>query len=233
MSGERSELVLARWVAASSASSPAQPLFMLDRAGAPSAAPHATLVLGKGGLGPARARLRTGSRQVLLADAALGDVSVFSAAIVEFGAARIGAWLPARRMAVSWALDAQSNGDFRCMVPSHPEARWELLSSDRQGTGIEVGGRIEKLVQLGVTTILVSVDIQDDRDLDLCAGLMERFGQRLWFSALDAPDADFAPWVEFGQVRRLVLPDTPAAGGLAERLLARFAAPRATRELAA
>jgi len=233
MSRGRDKLVLARWVDESGAAASAQPEFMFDREVLPERTLNATIVLPGGGLALARARLMAGTRQVLLADAALRDIAVLAAALTEFGAARVGAWLPARRAAVSWALDSQSNGDFKCMVPSNPQARWEVLTSDRQRTGTEIGSWIEKLVRLGVTTILVSVDMEDDRDLDLCAGLIERFGSRLWFSPLDRPGADLVPWVEFGQVRRLVLPATPATGELAEQLAARFGSPRAAQEVAA
>jgi hypothetical protein len=233
MNRDRDPLVLARWVTKPEAGSPAQARFTIDRGETPARVPDAAFVLETGGMAQARSRLRTGARQVLLADAALRDVSVIATAIAEFGAARVGAWLPARRMAVSWALDSQSNGDFKCMVPSNPQARWEVLTSDRRGTGIEIGAWIEKLVRLGVTTALVGVDMQDDRDLDLCAGLVERFGTRLWFGPLESPDADLASWVEFGQVRRLVLPDTAAADVMAERLMARFGSPHPARELAA
>lgn len=233
MSGHRRPLTIARWAEGPAKAAHAHPVFMFDRNGLPSQLSNVSVVLEGGGLAQARVRLAAGARQVLLADAVLHDISLMRSALAEFGAGRVGAWLPVRRAAVSWALDTQSNGDFKCMAPSNPQARWDVLTSDMRHTGPEAGSWVEQLVRMGVGTILISVDMQDDRDLDLCAGLVERFAERLWFSTLDAPDADFAPWVEFGQVRRLVLPDTPAAGVQAARLLARFGAPRATRELAA
>ncbi len=229
----RDPLTLARWVANSTVTSLTQPAFMIDRGELPVRLSNIGVVLESGGLAQARARLAAGARQVLLADAALHDIAVTRSAVAEFGAARIGAWLPVRRMAVSWALDSQSNGDFKCMVPSNPQARWEVLTSDMQSSGTEAGEWIEQLVRLGVTTVLISVDMQDDRDLDLCAGLMERFGEWLWFSPLTASGADLAAWVEFGQASRLVLPDNDGAGALAEQLMARFGSPRAAEELAA
>jgi len=215
-------LTLARWVTRPSTASPAHSAFMFDR-GEPSARSSSiAVVLEGGGLAQARARLAAGARQVLLADAALRDISVMCSAVAEFGAARVGAWLPVKRMEVCWSLDSQSNGDFKCMVPTHPQARWEVLTSDLQCTGTDVGRWIEQLVGVGVTTVFISVDMHDERDLDLCAGLMERFGARLWFSPLTAADADLASWVEYGQVSRLVLPDSDAADALARRLMARF-----------
>jgi hypothetical protein len=52
---------------------------------------------------------------------------------------------------------------------------------------------------------LISVDMQDD-DLNICAGLIEQHGDKLWFTTRNQPDADLEPWVRWGQVRQLVLP---------------------------
>ena len=226
-------LTIARWVKGPVVGSPAQAAFMFDRGDIPTRLSNVGVVLESGGLAQARARLAAGARQVLLADSALRDSAVMRSAVAEFGADRVGAWLPLKRMEVGWSLDSQSNGDFKCMVPSNPQARWEVLTSDMQRTGAEAGGWIEQLARLGVTTVLLSVDMHDERDLDLCAGLMERFAERLWFSPLTAASADLASWVEFGQVRRLVLQGGHSADALAEQLLARFGSPRAAAALAA
>ena len=226
-------LTIARWVKGPVVGSPAQAAFMFDRGDIPTRLSNVGVVLESGGLAQARARLAAGARQVLLADSALRDSAVMRSAVAEFGADRVGAWLPLKRMEVGWSLDSQSNGDFKCMVPSNPQARWEVLTSDMQRTGTEAGRRIEQLSRLGVTTIVISVDMHDDRDLDLCAGLLERFAERLWFSPLTALGADLASWVEFGQVRRLVLQGGHSADALAEQLLARFGSPRAAAALAA
>jgi hypothetical protein len=202
---------------------------MFDRDKLPAQLSNIGVVLEGGGLAQARARLAAGARQVLLADAALEDISLMRSALAEFGGERVGAWLPARRAAVSWTLDTRSNGDFKCMSPSNPQARWEVLTSDMHSTGTDVGRWVEQLVHAGVQTILISVDMQDDRDLDLCAGLVECFGARLWFSSLTAVDVDFGAWVEFAQVSRLVLP-AAAAGPLSDQLTARFASPRPVGE---
>ncbi len=233
MTAEREALSVARWVTKASAAALTRPGFMLDCDEMPARLSNIGVVQQSAGLAQARARLAAGARQVLLADAALRDISLIGSTVAEFGAERVGAWLPARRMAVSWALDSQSNGDFKCMVPSNPQVRWEVLTSEQRSTGIEVGGWIEKLARMGVRTMVISVDMQDERDLDICAGMVERFGIRLWFSTLADPDADVAGWVEFGQVRRLVLPDSATADALAARLEARFGSPRAARELVA
>jgi len=206
---------------------------MFDPGVPPAHLENTIMVLQTGGLAHARNALAAGALQVLLADSALTDISLVRSAVAEFGAARVGAWLPVKRMEVDWSLDTQSNGDFKCMVPSNPQARWEVLRSDMQRTGTEAGAWIEKLARLDVTAVLVSVDMQDDRDLDLCAGLIERFGSLLWFSPLGVANADLAAWVEFGQVSRLVLPEGAVGDAGAERLVARLGSPRPAVELAA
>jgi hypothetical protein len=233
MNNERRALSIARWVRRPGAATSEQPQFMFDRGEISTRLANLSVVLERGGVARAGACVTAGAHRVLLTDAVLRDASVMRSALAEFGGARIGAWLPVRRMAVSWALDSQSNGDFKCMVPCNPQARWEVLGSDRQPTGTPAERWIEQLVQMGVAMLLVSVDMHDERDLDLCAGLIERFGDRLWFSPLDATDADVASWVEFGQVRQLVLPDDGGANALAAQLRARFGSPRAMKELVA
>lgn len=222
-------LTVARWLSGPAVTSPTHPAFMFDDGELPARLPPIGVVLRSGGLSQARARLAAGARQVLLADAALADASLVRAAVAEFGAARLGVWLPAARMEVCWSLDSQSNGDFKCMVPSDPQARWEVLASDMRRTGIDACRWIEQLVRQGASTILVSVDMRDERDLDLCAGLMERFTHALWFSPLAALDADLTPWVDFGRVTRLVLP--AGADARAEQRLARAGASRTSAEL--
>lgn len=233
MSSRRRPLTIARWAKGRTQAPYAQPVFMLDSDLLPARLSNVSVVLESGGLAQARIRLAAGARRVLFADALLHDISLMRSAIAEFGAERVGVWLPARRASVSWALDTQSNGDFKCMAPSNPQARWEVLTSDMRHVGPEAGAWVEQLVRLGVGTILISVDMQDDRDLDLCAGLVERFGERLWFSPLTDLEADLAPWVEFGQVSGLVLPDVATAGATAERLTERFGSARAARDWAA
>lgn len=232
MNASRGALTLAQWVTQASALPPAQPAFMMDRGPTSARLSRISVVLPGAGLTQARARLAAGAGQVLFADAARQDPALMRAALAEFGVERVGAWIPARRMPVSWAMDTQSNGDFKCMVPSNPQARWEVLGSDLQGTGTDAAVWIEQLARMGVTTVLVSTSMHDERDLDLCAGLIEDFGKRLWFSPLKAAEADLASWVEFGQVRQLVLPDDVAGQAQARQLMVRFVSPKATAEAA-
>lgn len=204
------------------------PHFMLDRGAVHHRLAGIRVVLESGGLPLARLRLAAGARQVLLGEGALQRPALLAQALEEFGAERVGVWLPARRAPVSWALDSYSNGDFKCMVPSNPQARWDVLRADGQPAGLDASAWIDQLLGCGVTTVLLGIDMQDDRDLDLCAGLAQRHGPHLWFTSLAHAAADFAAWVEYGQVRRLVLPAGPGRAGLSRELLERFG-PAATR----
>ena len=221
-------LQLANWTS-SGVTTGDGPHFMFDRGTVPNRLAGVSVVLESGGLPRARLRLAAGAQQVLLGDVTLQQPGIVKAAVEEFGPDRMGIWLPARRAPVSWALDSQSNGDFKCMVPSNPQARWDVLRSDRQPAGLDAGGWMAKLVDCGVKTILVAVDMEDDRDLDLCAGLMEQYGPHLWFTPLDRPAAELSAWVEYGQARRLVLPAVPGRAQLSRELLRRFG-PAAVRD---
>jgi hypothetical protein len=214
-------LQLARWVRAG-APAVDGPLFMRDDGSLPNRLTMTSLVLEKSGIARARLRLSAGARQVLLGDAALEEPGIVGAAVREFGAARVGAWLTARRAHVSWSLDSVSNGDFKCVVPSNPQARWDVVRSDGEPAGVDVERCIERVLVQGARTVLVGIDLQDDRDLDLCAGLVERFGSHLWLTPLHDLSADLTPWVEWGQVRQLVLPDRPGSAAMARQLMDRF-----------
>lgn len=214
-------LQLATWTS-TGVSNAAGPQFMFDRGTVPNRLAGVSVVLETGGLARARMRLEAGASQVLLGDTALHQLALVRAAVEEFGRARTGVWVPARRAPVSWSLDSDSNCDFKCMVPSNPQARWDVLRADRLQAGLDVRRWVEKLLAQGVGTVLLAVDMQDDRDLDVCAGLVEEFGPALWFSPLDQPAGDFASWVEYGQVRRLVLPQGPGRAALARSLLEKF-----------
>lgn len=224
-------LLLARWSRAGAAA-PDGPVFMLDGGSVPMRLGATTLVLERAGLARARLRLAAGARQVLFGDAALDDPAIVARAVREFGAPRVGVWLPARRAPVSWAMDSFSNGDFKCMVPSNPQARWDVLRSDAEPAGIDVQACMERVLALGAATVLVGIDMQDERDLDLCAGLVERFGRRLWLTPLQERAADLAPWIEWGQMRQLVLPDRPDCAAVARGLMERFGRAGALAEAA-
>ena len=224
-------LLLARWSRPGAAALDG-PVFMLDGGSVPMRLRTTSLVLEQAGIARARLRLAAGARQVLLGEAVLDDPGIVAAAVREFGPQRVGAWLPARRAPVAWSMDSFSNGDFKCMVPTNPQARWDVLRSDREPAGIDVERCIERVIAQGAGTVLVGIDMQDDRDLDLCAGLVERFGRQLWLTPLRDLSADLAPWVQWGQVRQLVLPDRPGSAALARQLVERFGQAAAPAEAA-
>jgi hypothetical protein len=57
-----------------------------------------------------------------------------------------------------------------------------------------------------VSTVLLRADIADDVDLNLCAGLVEAVGEKLWVAPLNDLAPPVADWVNFGQVTQLALP---------------------------
>lgn len=155
----------------------------------------------------ARTLLLRGARRVLLGDAAVVDVPGVVRLAGEFGLDRVGLFARARRLNNRWSLETRSNADFKTLTPSVCEPDWEVLRSDGTSTGIRASHWIASMTRAGAAgSALVSVDIEDDCDLNLCAGLVELLGERICF----APATQSAPalyeWVEFGQVRSMALP---------------------------
>ncbi|MEW5888738.1 MAG: hypothetical protein AB1768_06750 [Pseudomonadota bacterium] len=154
----------------------------------------------------ARALLRQGASRVFVGEAALVDGSLVERLVSDFGSERIGLYVPARRMAVSWSLDAVSNADFKVVTPSLAAPAWEVLRADGRGSGTLAGWWIGAMVERGASAVLLRADIADDADLNLCAELQERLGERLWIGPLHAQDSDFAAWVRWGKATRLAVP---------------------------
>ncbi len=215
---EISQLTIRRW--AVPAESPFdEPVFMLDRIDLPADLSNIMVVIPEAGASRARQLLAAGAHKVLLGDAALLDSSLVKQLADEFGSERVGVWLPARRMEVSWSLDLDSNADFRCLTPSVGVPSWEVLRGDENRTGTEIGWWMEQMLALGASLALVGAfDLDDNRDLNVCADLMERFGTRLWLAPLGNPEADLAPVVRFGKARQLVLQDDAVAAALRRAL---------------
>lgn len=201
---KESELIFARWAVAG------EPLervgFMRDSNELPASLENLTIVLERGTEARAAELIALGAERVLLADAALQDSSAIERMAQQYGTARIGVWLPVKRRDVSWTLDCVSNEDFRCLTPSVGKAGWEVLMSDGTPTGTDAEWWVKEMLAQGASMALISVDIQDDDDLNICAGLVESHGDKLWFTPWQQPDADLEPWVRYGQVRQLVLP---------------------------
>lgn len=155
-----------------------------------------------------RALLLAGAGCVLIGDAALRDSSIIGRLAAEFGAWRVGAYVPAARKSVSWTLDTVSNADFRCLTPSIGAPGWEVLTSDGQRTGAEVGWWIEQMAKIGASFVLLAKDVEQDDDLNIGADLAERFGPLVGVTPLHDLDADLLPWLQFGHLGKIVIPAT-------------------------
>jgi hypothetical protein len=202
---ETSQLTVRRWAEPAEAPAGAT-VFMLDGADLPADLSNIMVVVPEAGAARARHLLAAGAHKVLLGEAALLDSSTVKQLADEFGSERVGVWLPAKRMEVSWSLDLDSNADFRCLTPSVGTPSWEVLRGDGSRTGTEIAWWAEQMLGLGASLALVGVfDFEHDQDLNICAGLVERFGNRLWLTPLGNMEADLVPLVRFGRARQLAL----------------------------
>jgi hypothetical protein len=198
-------LTLCRW--ADPAEAPfTEPVFLFDSDELPEDLGNASIVLRDGGAKRARDLLTRGATRVLLGDVALKDSSVVASLAKGMGSEKVGLWVPARRMTVSWALDTESNADFSCITPSRGKPAWEALLSNGNPTGADVTWWILQMFERGASMALIAADFSDNADLNICAEIAEQHGSRLWLTPLSRPDAPLRPWVEFGGVRNLVLP---------------------------
>ena len=184
----------------------AEPVFIFDGDDLPEDLTHVSVVLRAAGRERARELMARGAARVLLGESTLLDSRLIETLSREFGAEKVGVWVPARRLEVSWALDITSNADFRCITPSCAKPAWEVLKSDGSRSGTEAGWWLGQMLERGASLALLGVDIADDTGLNLCAELVEQFGSRLWLTPLADLDADLLPWVRYGQARNLVIP---------------------------
>ncbi len=169
---------------------------------------NARVVLARDGLDRAAELIEAGARQVLFGDAALRDSAIVRQAVQAFGTERVGAWLPAHRMPVHWALDRESNADFSCVVPTCPVPRWEVLLSDMKPTGTDAIWFAGQMRGMGASAIVFAIDMEDDADLALCAEAADCLGDCLWLTYLRRGAADYLSWVRYGQARNLILPSS-------------------------
>ncbi|MBL0354185.1 MAG: hypothetical protein IPP03_16585 [Dechloromonas sp.] len=167
---------------------------------------EASVVLPVGNEERAETLLTAGASRVLVGEAALSDSKVISRLAAKFGAERVGLCVPVRKLAVDWSFETVSNADFKVVTPSLCEPTWEILRADGIGTGTHVEWWIGEMLARGAQTVLVLADIRDDTDLNLCASLVEKLGERLWIAPLSDSEPPLAEWIEFGQVRQLALP---------------------------
>ncbi|WP_136416002.1 hypothetical protein [Herbaspirillum sp. ST 5-3] len=218
MSQVASTITLRRW-GNPNESAFTEPVFVHESGSLPRDLSQATVVLRAEGLTRARAVLQADARQVLLGEAALLDDSLIATLSKEFGSPRIGLWIPVQRMARSWALDSYSNADFRCITPSSGAPAWEVLKSDGSATGTDAQWWIGQMLARGVTTALVAVDMQDDDDLNICAGMVECFGPALWLTPRTNAPAELEDWVRYGQARNIALRQLQRDDAVAMRAL--------------
>lgn len=183
-----------------------EPVFILDGHGLPDDLSNVSVVLPQGGAERARELARRNAARVILGDAALKDSSIVEPLAKEVGEGRIGIWLPVRRMSVSWALDFDSNADFRCLAPSRAKPAWEVLTDDGADTGTDALWWSRQMLERGVGLVIVAADLTGDSDLDICAELAEVLEKRLWLTPRSDRRADVRPWLQYGHVRNLVLP---------------------------
>ena len=200
---EKSSVVFARWGDSECAAN--EVCFTHDGETLPSNLQHCNVVFGSSTEARAGELLERGAKCVLLADAAMLDSQALSRLSQQYGPARIGVSLQARKRHISWSLDTVSNADFRCLTPSVGKVGWEIVMSDGTATGTDAEWWLGEMMKLGASMALIRADIQDD-DLNLCAGLVEVHGNKLWFSPWQHPDADLEPWARYGQIRQLLLP---------------------------
>lgn len=202
---QSSPLVFAHWISDASRTE-AETSFMRDEQEALSALPRYQIVVMLAG-DEARAHqlLAEGVARVLLGDAALLDGTLIRRLVKQYGGDRIGVAVLARKHHVTWTLDMVSNADFRCLTPSYGKYGWELLLSHGDSTGTDAEWWLGEMLSCGASAALIHVDMQDD-DLNVCAGLLESHGSKLWFTPWQQPDIDLDPWVRYGGVRQLLLP---------------------------
>jgi hypothetical protein len=181
-----------------------EPVFLLDRNLIPADSRRIEgIVMPDGGKDRIRAILNAGAPRVFIGEGALLDSALIGELAAEFGSGRIGLYVPMRRMQVSWSMDTVSNADFRVMTPSVCEPCWEILRADGTRSGTHAAWWIGEMFRLGASSALMRVDMADDADLNILAGLTERWGERLWLAPLADPAPDFAAWVELGGARQL------------------------------
>lgn len=167
---------------------------------------RAGVVLGAESEATAMALLNAGISKVFVGEAAVRDASVMNRLLKRFGGARLGLHVSVARQAVSWSFDTDSNADFSVVTPSLCAPAWEVLRANGEPAGLLADGWIDQMVRHGVQSVLLRVDIRDDADLNLCAGMVELLGDKLWLGPLTDRDPAITDWIRYGQATQLALP---------------------------
>lgn len=204
---EKPALTVRRWLAFDEGTEAGPDDFVFDGPGVEAvAALCAGVVLSDGDEQRAATLIAAGADCVFVGEAALQDSAVVDRLVATHGREHIGIYAPLRRQTVSWSFETVSNADFKTVTPSHCEPAWEVLRADGTGTGTLAGWWLKAMRELGASRFMVRVDIHDDTDLNLCAGLVEDLGDALWIGPLLEPAPHLADWVDYGQCRQLALP---------------------------
>lgn len=186
----------------------------------PAASPAlGSVLMGALGEDAAGALLDAGYRGVLLGDAAVHDPGVAQRLVARYGGARVGVAVGAARLQVSWSLDTDSNPDFRIMRPTHAVPDWELVLESGARTGVSLAWWLGRMFERGISRAVVDVDVNDDADLNILAGLVDSFGDRLALVLTPAVVARFDDCVGLAGLRCFVA-DGSMRGRLPDALLA-------------
>lgn len=201
-----SSLKLARW-AGPAAVSEGWACFMRDGEELPESLAGINVVMGDGDEAHVAALLARGAERVLLGELALRDSGAVQRLVGQYGGEHIGVWLEAVKSSISWAIaDEAPNAGFKCMFPSRAVACWEILDQAGASTGTDSEWWLQQMFALGASMALLCIDIRND-DLNICAGLNIAHEGKIWFTPLHEPDIDLEPWVRWGKVRQLLLPE--------------------------
>jgi hypothetical protein len=163
-------------------------------------------IVATGGETEAVRLLEAGVPRVLIGQAALEDGELVRRLARRYSADRIGIYVLARPMEVNWSFETVSNADFKVVTPSIGAPSWDVLMADGSATGTHADWWIREMCARGASQVLIRADIKDNHDLNICAGLVEELGERLWVAPLNAENPKLGDWIEFGQVRQLALP---------------------------
>lgn len=166
------------------------------------------IILPSQGESRARALLEMGAPRIYLGEAALRDSELVTRLATDYSPEQIGVYVPCRRMEVSWSLETKSNADFKVVTPSICEPAWEVLLADGSRTGTLAPWWIGAMMGRGAGSVLVRVDIADDADLNICAGLTETHGNRLWLAPVSQAGHRFDEWVRWGRATQLAVDRT-------------------------
>ncbi|MBU0621829.1 MAG: hypothetical protein KJ795_08265 [Gammaproteobacteria bacterium] len=201
-----SNLKLARWAGADGVPEGCA-RFMRDGDDLPESLAGINVLMGDDDEAYAANLLARGAERVLLGELALRDSGAVQRLSEQYGSEHIGVWLAAVKSGNSWAMaDEAPNAGFKCMYPSRAVPGWEMLDGAGATTSTDSEWWLQQMFELGATMALVCMDIHDD-DLNICAGLNIAHEGKIWFTPLREPDIDLEPWVRWGKVRQLLLPE--------------------------